>query len=1016
MSFRLRILFVITVIVLVSQASFYFALKKLVLDGVSALEQQAAFGDLERVFAMGQAEENNLEAISHRLGHNDEMYRFAAGEDPEYPDRALQDSLLIVSDINLIYICDLEGRHLWHRALEVGSRRSIEIPEFSAAGLGPSHELLVNPDDPSRSWDGFFVTSLGPLQLAAKAILPSREDKRSLGTIIVGRLLDERRTEMAKAQTRVDFTIYHPGMIDADSELGQIWKQVSGTDDKYFTREGPDTIRAFGPVMNPRQHPIYLLETRTPRQLSAVAAGLMNSSLFAIAATGLAIVVVVLVYLHRVLVSPMRRLTHHMVRMAETSELSQPFTWKRRDELGDLAGAFNALLHETSQARDSLLRTNERLHQEVRERERAAENLQESELRLRSLTQSAVDAIISADSDGNIISWNAGAEAMFGRSLAAALGQPLTIIMPAQYRARHEAGIARHRLGAGGASIGKTMELEGQRADGSVFPVELALSTWETRQGRFFSAIVRDISERKQTERALEEAKEAAEEANRTKTQFLASVSHEIRTPMNGVIGMAELLAATPLDQSQRKYLDAIRSSATSLLHIINDILDLSKIEAGKLELECTPLHLPELVQQIVYSASPAAEAKGLHIACEISPNVPPLVMGDLVRLRQVLTNLVGNAIKFTNDGTVEVAVTAAGTHAGGAQQVRFDVRDTGIGIPQELHEKIFESFSQADASTSRKYGGTGLGLSICRRLVEIMGGVLMLESVPGEGSTFSFVLSLQPTQDEHAPQAPKPAVPQDPLPPLRVLVAEDTLVNQQVFQAYLQSRGHHIETVENGHAAIDMLRRHEFDLVLMDVEMPELDGVEATRLIRDPQQGARNPDIPIIAVTAHAILGDRERFLSAGMNGYVSKPINFAELDEAMRRVIHLDQRRRARNVAAPRHDARAIDRAYALSLIGGNEDALDRITEIFREECTGMLNNLRQGIENKDVAKARRAAHSIKGSAATIGALQLSKIAEKIERALQDGAWEEASHLLSAVGNGVAQLLKELSDTSRT
>jgi PAS domain S-box-containing protein len=742
----------------------------------------------------------------------------------------------------------------------------------------------------------------------------------------------------------------------------------------------------------------------------------MNSALFAIAGTGLAIVLVVLVFLHRVLVSPMRRLTHHMVRMAETSEFNQPFTWKRRDEIGELAGAFNSLLGEVGQARDTLLRTNSRLQKEISERERAAEGLQESELRFRSLTQSAVDGIISADSEGNIISWNGGAEAIFGWEAGEALGQPLTIIMPPEYRDRHSAGVARHRLGAGGASLGKTLELEGLRKDGSEFPVELSLSTWETRQGQFFSAIVRDISERKRTESALELAKEAAEQANRTKSQFLASVSHEIRTPMNGVIGMTELLSATALSEDQRKYMAAIRSSANSLLHIINDILDLSKIEAGKLELEHTALHLPEMVQQIVYSASPAAEAKGLQIACSIAPQVPPLVLGDLVRLRQVLTNLVGNAIKFTDEGKVEVRVTATGEAQAGIQVIRFDVADTGIGIDTNLHEKIFESFCQADASTSRKYGGTGLGLSICKRLVEIMGGELELESTPGQGSTFGFSLELEVATGNNMPATQKQPAPAEPLPPLRVLVAEDTLVNQQVFQAYLQSRGHTIETVENGYAALDLLRRQEFDLVLMDVEMPELDGVETTRMVRDPQQGARDPNIPIVAVTAHAILGDRERFLSAGMNGYVSKPINFAELDDAMRRVMQQAKRRRTHSRQKQNRISASIDRDYALTLIGGNGDALDRITTIFVEESGVILGRLEQGFRDQDLDTARRAAHSMKGSAATIGALPLSRTAEKMEKALRDGQWEEGRRLLPDLQVSLAHVLESLQDTAST
>jgi PAS domain S-box-containing protein len=541
---------------------------------------------------------------------------------------------------------------------------------------------------------------------------------------------------------------------------------------------------------------------------------------------------------------------------------------------------------------------------DITDRLLARRALQEGRERYRALFETASDAMYVVGLDGKGIpdlffDANVQACASLGYSRPEMLRLGLRDITHL-YELKYVKDL-RDRLQSGGQAV---YEANHVASDGRFIPVEVSAKLFTHEGERAVLCIARDVSERKEAQQRLKAAKMQAETANQAKSEFLANMSHEIRTPLNGLLGMLQLVRMGDLDAERSQYLDVAMNSGESLLAIINDILDLSKIEAGKFELAPTVFDLHALVRSVAETFSFPARSKGVRMEVEIDEGMPPLIRADQVRLRQILYNLVGNAVKFTHEGEIRIALALLGRQNGLAL-MEFRVSDTGIGIPKDQQAGLFQPFVQAAATGSARGSGTGLGLSIVKRIAGFMGGDVELSSDLGQGTTVAVRVEVElggdlPREDPDC--ASRQTCCLLPQGGLRILVAEDNSVNQLMIVKLLEKLGHRAVCVQDGTEALEILRRKSFDCVLMDIQMPGLDGTEVTRLIRRQAHPEIDPRIPIIALTAYALSGDREKFLAQGMTAYLSKPVSMADLSAVLCEVVP-----RADRASAPGEGDRA-------------------------------------------------------------------------------------------------------------
>ena len=874
--------------------------------------------------------------------------------------------------------------------------------------------------------------------------------------------------------------------------------------------------------------------------------------------------------LQRPISNPILELAWTTKMVTSTRDYSIRAGKRSEDEVGVLIDGFNEMLGQI-QIRDAELRharedlerrvaeRTAELEQEVADRQRAQEALHESEGRIRLLLDSTAEAIFGIDRDGNFTFCNPATLRMLGYERGdALLGKQAHMTMHHSHSDGTPYPLAECPIvpSRQGEEVHSDSEVF-WRSDGTYFPAEF----WAypiRKEGEVVGAVVTflDITGRKRAQAALLEAKEAAEAASRAKSEFLANMSHEIRTPMNGIIGMTELALDTTLTAEQREYLNLVRSSADSLLHVINDILDFSKIEAGKLELEKTEFEIRELFRDTLKTLAQRADQKHLEICARVSPNVPMFLIGDPTRLRQLIVNLVGNAIKFTEEGNI-VLNTNLEEIKGGEARLHISVSDTGMGIPLEKQHIIFESFAQADGSTTRRFGGTGLGLTISRQLVELMGGRMWVESEVGKGSTFHFTCNFQqgtaaasdqeriagqslpglnvlvadnnavtreilaemltnwrmkPTLADSGPAAlnlleaaknaghPFPIVLLTALLPkvdgfqvlqriqaipglaggvvmllsanrhmadrercrqlgvkqcltkpvgqselldailmtlglgvvekqliessvpvpeksrarqLNILLSEDNPVNQKLAIRLLEKAGHHVLLASTGREALTAWENAGipgFDVVLMDIQMPEMDGMEATAAIRDREKGS-GKHVPILAMTAHAMRGDKERCLASGMDGYVSKPIQpsglFAEIERCL--AASGGGTAMTENSQGP---SEQIDRVSLLERVEGDRELLTEMIHLFQEDAPKLLTAMRDALQRGDMAVLERSAHSLKGAVSNLSAKATAAAALQLEKDAKNKDAEAAKKSLAEVERAVERLLPALAE----
>ncbi len=595
--------------------------------------------------------------------------------------------------------------------------------------------------------------------------------------------------------------------------------------------------------------------------------------------------------------------------------------------------------------------------------------ISEAATRTNTIIDTSLDGMIVSDAEGRILEFNSAAEAIFGQHATDVLGKDLgEIIVPDHLRDAHDAGMRRMKEGGEKRVVGHgRVKLEAKRADGTIFPVELAIQSAETAEGEIFVAFLRDISTRVKAEEELVAARDRALAGERAKSEFLATMSHEIRTPLNGLLGNLSFLSDTELDGDQTLFVENMEKSGQLLRNHVSDVLDITRYEAGQLEIRSEPVHLVQLVQDIIDTQSSSASKNGTTINWSWVGKQMEWVNTDPNRLQHILTNLIGNAVKFTHDGLISVRIEAIRSENEDASEIKILVADSGVGIAPELQDKIFDDFVTGNRAYDRSVDGTGLGLSIAKRFVSAMNGDIGLAHSSSAGTTFWFTIPV--TKAEPVEQVSTQAASLPEQDPLNVLVVEDNEINRFVTSRMLQSFGHTVTEAQDGQVGAQLAEKTRFDVILMDISMPVMDGRTATKKIR--KGSGMSAEVPIIALTANALAEEKEAFLGDGMDGVLTKPLQPEALHETLAEISHYD----AAAHEQPKDGAEMSARAFV------GDDAFAVLITKFIDEVEGFLAWLPTSLEDNDEIRAR--AHKVAGSAAVFGATTFREKLKALENA---------------------------------
>jgi|GEM_PF-593110 len=1118
----------------------YSASHLLLLRGFLTIENEAMKQDVKRAQDAIADDIGKVDYIAHDWAVWDDTYAFIQDRNEAYIKNNLSAESLIRLKLNFILYINTAGEIIYQGAVDVKQAKLIPVPDDLLKQFS-TDTLFIKHADGNSSIKGLTLFRNQTFIIASRPILTSEGKGPIRGTLIMGRYLDAQEIQQLAAATHLQFSLHtiDSGLLpDVKAAQAALLKEssilVKPLDKK--------SIAGYAILNNFYGKPAVIVRVDSPRKIYLQCRTTINTFMAFLMLIGILFWAIA--------------------------------QW---------------LLSKLLQSR---------------------QELQDSAEHYRSLIETANDAIICIDPSGTIVSWNSYAENIFGYAAGEIINKPCTVLLPEQYQDANMQFLKKVFAAGKTAIPVKLPDGICLRKDGTEFIVTQSFSLWKTKDGVLATLILRDITERKNTEKYLEaevtkrtselmqmnrdleatvselhKAKEAAESASHAKSEFLARMSHEIRTPMNGVLGMAELLLKTSLDDRQRKLAETVHYSGETLLCILNDILDFSKIEAGKLTLENIRFDLRETLEESLELLAERAHNKGLELTCCIPPDLPTALYGDPVRMRQLFINLIGNAIKFTDAGEVMVIAEPLDIQSD-VVQLRFAVRDTGIGIALDVQAAIFDSFSQADGSTTRRFGGTGLGLAIVKQLVEMMGGSFGVESEPGKGSTFWFTayFKKQPALYQSLPDQKmvlsglrllivddnatnrtilhdqiiswgmhngsaengqqaldmlraatdfgKPydiaildmhmpgmdglelarAIKSDPTlssvrlvmlssvgqyvgnrdiraagiehilcKPVRqshlynclvtlmenalkaasshhtqaaageldheqfsarVLVAEDNPVNQAVTVGMLEHLGCQADVAENGQAVITALEQQPCDLILMDCQMPQMDGFEATRIIREQEQrdGSNNGSgkatrirIPIIALTANAMEGSRDECLAAGMDDYLAKPFNESQLCTILKRWLAKPVEASAaapeRHTASPAPtntapeppdaagrpiDPKALDQIRALQR-EGMPDLVDKVINLYFQETPHLMQAIQDAIARGDAGALKKAAHSLKSSSANLGADALAELCKTLELMGRANTIENADDIAAKMGAEYSRVLAALDNNLR-